>query len=137
MLLLGGLLTFAGFGQSTLAGTRIARGSAYTPANPGCLACHTAIEDIHELTSINCTDCHGGDYSTDVLALAHVQPSLPPIEDARTPPLDYDLPYQQFVNPSNLRVAESVCGGCHPQDVETVIKGMMATGAGHYAGGLY
>ena len=57
---------------------------------------------------------------------AHVLPSLPVIMDQTIPPLDYDLPYQRFVNPTNLRVVDSVCGECHAEKVATVKKSMMA-----------
>jgi len=109
----------------------------FTKSNPGCLECHDKLEDIHANASIDCTDCHGGDFSSAVMASAHVQPALPVIMDKTTPPLDYDLPYQQFVNPSNLRVVRETCGKCHVPHVDWILKGLMATGAGHYAGGLY
>ncbi len=109
----------------------------FTKSNPGCLECHDKIEDIHANASIDCTDCHGGDFSSAEMASAHVQPTLPVIMDKTTPPLDYDLPYQQFVNPSNLRVVRETCGKCHVPHVDWILKGLMATGAGHYAGGLY
>jgi len=109
----------------------------FTKAAPGCLECHSQLEDIHTAASVDCTDCHGGDFSTATKSLAHVQPTLPVIMDKTTAPLDYDLPYQQFVNPSNLRVVRETCGTCHEPHVDWVMKSMMATGAGHYAGGLY
>ncbi len=107
--------------------------------DPGCLTCHGDIENATEDMGLElpCTFCHGGDGTALTQAAAHVQPTLPVIADATTPPLDYDLPYQQFVNPSNLRVVDEICGLCHPTQVETVEKGLMATAAGHYAGGLY
>ncbi len=112
-------------------------GDTFTKANPGCLECHSQIEDIHTAASIACTDCHGGDFSTATKDQAHVQPALPVIMDKTTAPLDYDLPYQQFVNPSNLRVVQDTCGVCHEPHVGWIMKSLMATGAGHYAGGLY
>ncbi len=112
-------------------------GPPYDLAHPGCLACHDKIENIHTRVQIPCTFCHGGDYSTDDKEKAHVQPTLPVIMDNTTPPLDYDLPYQQFVNPSNLRVVDRTCGICHVMQVDWVKKSLMATTAGHHAGGLY
>ncbi len=109
----------------------------FTKAAPGCLECHGNIEDIHATEVIDCTDCHGGDFSTDKMEQAHVQPTLPIIMDKTTAPLDYDLPYQKFVNPSNLRVVRDTCGVCHEPHIDWVLKSLMATGAGHYAGGLY
>ena len=105
----------------------------------GCLSCHTFIEDamLHMPATRSCTFCHGGNGTAVTIGTAHVQPSMPVINDATSAPLDYDLPYQRFVNPSNLRVADQTCGACHPDKVEMVIKSMMATTAGHLAGGLY
>ncbi len=118
-------------------GSDSASDTAFTKTSPGCLTCHGAIEDVHSAVEIPCTDCHGGDWTTPVKVDAHVQPSLPVIMDKTTAPLDYDLPYQQFVNPSNLRVVDNTCGTCHEPHVGWVMKSLMATGAGHYAGGLY
>ena len=86
-----------------------------------------------------CVDCHGGDRHATTKEEAHVQPTLPVIMDETVPPLDYDLAYQQFINPSNLRVVDHTCGDCHAHrdEVAVVNKGLMATAAGHYAGGLY
>lgn len=104
---------------------------------PGCSSCHEKIEDIHTAISLACTDCHGGDPLAVAKETAHVSPSLPVIQDGTTPPLDYDLPYQRFVNPSNLRVVKETCGTCHEPHIDWILKSLMATGAGHYAGGLY
>ncbi|MFQ5490407.1 MAG: hypothetical protein ACE5GE_06760, partial [Phycisphaerae bacterium] len=126
---------------ATLAGCQEGQGktagATFSKANPGCLECHGQLEDIHTEASVACTDCHGGDFSTATQAQAHVQPTEPVIMDKTTAPLDYDLPYQQFVNPSNLRVVRETCGVCHVPHVDWILKSMMATGAGHYAGGLY
>lgn len=108
----------------------------FTKTNPGCLVCHGAIEDVHPI-ALGCTECHGGDFSTDAKEKAHVLPSQAAINDQTVPPLDHDLPYQQFVNPSNLRVVEQTCGVCHRPHVGWVKKSLMATAAGHHAGGLY
>ncbi len=107
--------------------------------DPGCLGCHGAIENATENMGFElaCTGCHGGDPEATEMAAAHVQPSLPVINDQTVPPLDYDLPYQRFVNPSNLRVVDQVCALCHAAEVEVVEKGLMATSAGHHAGGLW
>ena len=109
----------------------------FTKQDPACVTCHAAIESIHPRTRIACTDCHGGDHQETEKLLAHVQPTLPVIMDKTTAPLDYDLPYQRFVNPSNLRVVRDTCGKCHAPHIDWVMKSLMATGAGHYAGGLF
>ncbi len=105
----------------------------------GCLKCHGDIESATQNMGfdLSCVFCHGGDPDGVTKETAHVQPTLPVIMDNTVAPLDYDLPYQRFVNPSNLRVVHQSCGICHPTQVETVIKSMMSTAAGHYAGGLY
>ncbi len=41
------------------------------------------------------------------------------------------------MNSSNLRVVDQTCGFCHPSEARNIGKSMMATAAGHYAGGLY
>ncbi len=107
--------------------------------DPGCLSCHGEIENATEIMGFElpCTFCHGGDGDSTTIDEAHVQPTAPVINDNTTPPLDYDLNYQQFVNPSNLRVVSDSCGLCHPFRFETLKKSMMATAAGHFAGGLY
>ncbi len=107
--------------------------------DPGCLSCHTNIgnANLNMGFELPCTYCHGGDPLALTMEDGHVQPTEPVINDNTTPGMDYDLPYQQFVNPSNLRVVEQTCGVCHWEHVQTVKKSMMATTAGHYAGGLY
>lgn len=110
-------------------------GSVY----PGCLVCHGDIENATAGMGfdLDCTFCHGGDPGALDKEFAHVRPTLPVFNDATVPPLDYDLPYQRFVNPSNLRVAEQTCGLCHATETREIKKSLMATAAGHYAGGLY
>ncbi len=115
------------------------------PAGPrageGCRAvgCHDLIENVTVDMGfdLSCVFCHGGNAAETTVELAHVQPTRPVIMDKTVAPLDYDLRYQQFVNPSNLRVVSDTCGVCHPSQVTTVMKSMMATAAGHYAGGMY
>ncbi len=107
--------------------------------DPGCVSCHSDIENATENMgfALSCVMCHGGDPIATVKDEAHVLPTLPVIMDKTSPPLDYDLPYQQFVNPSNLRVVEGTCGMCHPWEVELIMKSMMTSTAGHFSGGLY
>ncbi len=116
----------------------VLRGALAQGPDAGCLSCHGEIENAAESMGFDlpCTFCHGGDGTATTVDAAHVQPTLPVINDTTTPPLDYDLPYQRFVNPANLRVLDTTCGQCHGR-TENLRKGMMATAAGHYAGGLY
>jgi hypothetical protein len=107
---------------------------------PRCLACHSQIENAMTHMSgldLDCTFCHGGDPNTATKALAHVQPDGSVTYGKASPPLHQDLEYQRFVNPSNLRVVQQTCGLCHGEITERLLKSMMATTAGHYAGGLF
>ncbi|MHC4428403.1 MAG: hypothetical protein ACYS0D_07340, partial [Planctomycetota bacterium] len=107
---------------------------------PGCLVCHADIEsatiNMWDEWELDCTECHGGD-PDDTTKGAHVTPNGKVEYDVTVPPLDQDLEYQQFVNPSNLRVIEQTCGLCHYYKAREIQKSLMATAAGHYAGGLY
>lgn len=120
----------------------------------GCLSCHQGVEEMHVGFPLSCVYCHGGDnsvvlpegerrrapYSDLYLELsekAHVHRKQPRIADRRVLPVDYDLEYYRFVNPTNLRVVEKVCGNCHVETVADLPKSLHATSAGHYNGGLY
>lgn len=106
--------------------------------NSQCRTCHSELENGTENMGfdLDCTWCHQGDRDATTMAEAHVQPTEPVINDATTLPLDYDLDYQRFVNPTNLRVVDDVCL-CHFDQMDRMPKALMATAAGHYAGGLY
>lgn len=107
---------------------------------PKCLLCHDQIENIMANmggSNLDCTFCHGGDPEAVTEELAHVHPTGEVVYNETIAPLDLDLAYQRFVNPSNLRVVDQTCGMCHPYSAEIIVKSMMATAAGHYAGGLY
>ncbi len=118
---------------------QVMRDSSRGELFPKCLVCHGDLENatVNMGFDLDCVFCHGGDPNSEIKEIAHVLPTLPVIMDKTVAPLDYDLPYQQFVNPSNLRVVENTCGACHPFKAENILKSMMATAAGHYAGGLY
>jgi len=110
------------------------------PPYPACLTCHCDIEDATLNMggfNLDCTFCHGGDPDATTKAAAHVQSNGMVTYDKTVPPIDDDLDYQRFVNPSNLRVQGAACALCHPDVADVIHKGMMATAAGHYAGGLY
>jgi hypothetical protein len=107
------------------------------PSPEGCLNCHTGIEDMHPAKPLTCTECHGGDPKAGTKEAAHVAPSKPVANDERTLPLDYDLPYERFLNPSNLRVAQDACGDCHPDEIEKLKKSLHGTTSGHLSDGLY
>ncbi|MDP6539822.1 MAG: hypothetical protein QF903_13570 [Planctomycetota bacterium] len=107
---------------------------------PACLLCHDQLENAMEHMfgmDLDCTFCHGGDPYATKKDLAHVHPDGTVNYDMSIPPIDQDLDYQRFVNPSNLRTVDDTCGLCHQNYVHDVRKGMMSTTAGHFAGGLY
>ncbi len=115
-------------------------GDTRGPVYPGCLECHGDLELATENMAgldLGCTFCHGGDPDAVTKELAHVHPNGNVAYGAAIPPIDDDLEYQRFVNPSNLRAAQDICGMCHSNTVRDLLKSMMATTAGHYSGGFY
>jgi hypothetical protein len=112
------------------------RGDPY----PRCLLCHDGIENVTKnMAGMNlfCDFCHGGDPFGETIETAHVFSDGTVDYNETIPPLDQDLEYQKWLNPSNLRVVDSTCGMCHPDHVVRVKKSLMATTAGHYSGGFY
>ena len=103
----------------------------------GCIRCHAGIEEMHPGYPLSCVDCHGGDGNAATKEAAHVLPKVPPPGDERVLPENHDLAWQRFVNPSNLRVAETVCGDCHDSEVHDVRKSLHGTTAGHLSDGYY
>lgn len=111
-----------------------------------CISCHDGVETAHLGFPLGCTQCHGGDPEALTKEEAHVLPQQPLPQDATILPVDYpDTAYLRFVNPTNLRVVSTTCGAsgagtgasCHAGYVDDVMKSMMATTAGHLAGGGY
>jgi hypothetical protein len=115
---------------------------------------------------IGCVDCHGGDATVrgargqrpgqaayeEAKRRAHVHPRFPPAwgksrtpASAANPVRSYTLlnrespEFIRFINPGDLRVAHLTCGveGCHPGEVATVRKSMMAHGAMLWGAALY
>jgi len=117
----------------------VAGAGPQTPASPalgfpGCLRCHTQIENATLNMfgmDLNCVFCHGGNEYAATKATAHVQSDGSTPMDITVPGLTTDLDYQRFLNPSNLRVVDDVCGLCHGGIVYDVRRNMMATTAGH------
>ncbi len=112
-----------------------------------CLSCHVGIEDAHPGFEGECTVCHGGNGSSTVLADAHVpvpndwaeiRGSLPQAPDGFIKDFPPDLldridgDYLRFINPGDIRAAETSCGGCHADKVASVKNSIMTTNAGHY-----
>ncbi|HMB53648.1 MAG TPA: hypothetical protein VKU40_10045, partial [Thermoanaerobaculia bacterium] len=133
----------------------------------GCLSCHVGIEDMHASGTVHlgCTDCHGGDASAErppaatpgsepyrqAMEAAHVLPRHPErwgLRDDGTvssanPVRSYTLlndespEFIRFVNPGDLRVAETACGGCHQGQVNAVAKSTMTTSSVFWAAAAY
>lgn len=127
--------------------SRVRRAAAeYDAKSRGCLTCHEGIESDHGKANlrIGCVDCHGGDGAATEKDRAHVpatdpalqgRTAVPPNYDAEWMQLSYD--YVRFVNPGDLRVADSTCGTCHPNETYATKKSMMAHGAFLWGAALY
>ena len=114
----------------------------------GCVACHQHTGDPHgkDTLHIGCTDCHGGNPTATDKNLAHVNPKFPEFWPTSANPvrsytlLNHESPeFIRFVNPGDLRVAHIGCGttNCHPREVQTNRKQLMATGAMLWGAALY
>jgi hypothetical protein len=118
--------------------------------NSGCIACHENTGDPHVWTDetgekhgspkMGCTDCHGGNGTATTIEEAHPKPSYPEEwPTAANPEQSYMLnqvenwDWIRFVNPGDLRVAQTTCGSCHAEYVLGVTKGVMTT-ASHFGG---
>ncbi|MDI6744101.1 MAG: hypothetical protein QMD07_01875 [Thermodesulfovibrionales bacterium] len=77
--------------------------------NGKCLTCHEGIEEISANHKFACTKCHGGDANAADMKAAHSN---------------------MMSNPSDLTVAQKVCGECHKDHVGHVSSSLMATAAG-------
>jgi Ca2+-binding EF-hand superfamily protein len=106
-------------------------------ADSGCLTCHQGIEDMHLEARLGCVDCHGGNPTASAKSEAHVCPPQVRIEDERVPALEKDLPWIQFRNPMDLRVAEKTCGRCHASVYAGLRASLHGTTAGHLSDGYY
>ena len=105
----------------------------------GCMGCHKGVGDPHgkDTLRIGCTDCHGGDASCGDKNKAHVLPKNPQFWlTSANPVRSYTLlntespAFVRFVNPGDFRIAHISCGtsGCHPKEVQSNRKQIMATG---------
>ena len=105
----------------------------------GCMGCHKNVGDPHgkDTLRIGCTDCHGGDASAADKNKAHILPKNPQMWLSSANPvrsytlLNHESPqFIRFVNPGDFRIAHISCGtsGCHPKEVQTNRKQIMATG---------
>jgi hypothetical protein len=130
----------------------------------GCNSCHTSTDSptMHTTGTVRlgCTDCHGGDATASVPSGAaigsaqyeeakrkgHPQPRFK--ENLRTSAnpvrayanwLKEDPKYVAFINPGDLRIAETTCGrsGCHASEVYRARHSMMSHGAMLWSAALY
>ena len=112
----------------------------------GCLVCHEGIEKPHasQTVQLGCVDCHGGDPTAEDMYSAHVLSGDPARDASSVTPASESaewmhLPwaYVRFVNPGDLRVAESTCGPCHPNETYNTKKSMMSHSGFLYGAALY
>lgn len=114
-----------------------------------CVTCHEGIEQAHtQIPANRCSVCHGGDPTKLRKELAHVAipddwatirgTGLPPapegfIRDFAPDQLDaIDPDYLKFINPGDMRVLDSTCATCHPEEAANMPNSIMNTNAGHY-----
>jgi hypothetical protein len=113
----------------------------------GCIECHGGIEEMHKSPNVilGCTDCHGGNPTPGLTQRkAHVQPRNPIFWESSANPNDSNVllnhesaEFVQFVNPSDLRVAQRACGLCHQEIAQHVQSSMMNHGAMLWGAALY
>ena len=100
----------------------------------GCLACHVGIEDMHPWQELSCVDCHGGTPAPRTSS-ARVRAGLD--DDERVLPMDRDLTWLRFRNPSDLRVVDVTRGTCHADLCSDLFLSLHGTTAGHLSDGFY
>jgi hypothetical protein len=130
----------------------------------GCNSCHTSEDSptMHTTGTVRlgCTDCHGGDATvsippntpassnqyTEAKNKAHPHSRLEEFGRSSANPvrayakwLKEDPQYIAFINPGDLRVAETTCGrsGCHAMEVYRSRTSMMSHGAMLWSAALY
>jgi len=130
----------------------------------GCNTCHTSEDSptMHTTGTVRlgCTDCHGGDATvsippntpassnqyTEAKNKAHPHSRLEQFARSSANPtrayakwLKEDPQYIAFINPGDLRVAETTCGrsGCHSMEVFRSRTSMMSHGAMLWGAALY
>jgi hypothetical protein len=92
---------------------------SYVLAAEKCLTCHEGIETISDLegmSELTCTDCHRGNPDATDAESAHMG---------------------MYANPSDMRVVDETCGGCHEEEVDRIRKSLHATSAGKISGARY
>ncbi|HXI23522.1 MAG TPA: hypothetical protein VNG71_06585, partial [Pyrinomonadaceae bacterium] len=149
-----------------LSSSRAQQKSATPPPLEGCLKCHDKIEPMHRYgptvagaldkldngkdgMGLTCTACHGGNPVATTKEEAHVQPRFPKewtrdgkfrVPERSGPLLNREsLQFVRFLNPGDLRVAETTCGSsdCHSTEAKGATRSMMAHGAMLWGAALY
>jgi hypothetical protein len=139
---------------------------ATPPPLEGCLKCHDKIEPMHRYgptvagaldkldngkdgMGLTCTACHGGNPVGTTKEEAHVQPRFPGewmrdgkfrVPERSGPLLNREsAEFVRFLNPGDLRVAETTCGSsdCHSTQAKGATRSMMAHGAMLWGAALY
>jgi hypothetical protein len=113
------------------------------------MKCHAGIEQMHpetdvkdaetgkaETRALTCVECHGGNGAASEKAQAHVQPrnremfAVREYRKASYAAINGETPeFIQFMNPSDLRIADRTCGNCHADIVRSTRKSIMAHNA--------
>jgi hypothetical protein len=146
-----------------LTSTRAQQTKAPVAPLEGCLKCHDKIEPMHrfgatatldkldngkDAAGLTCTACHGGNPATTTKEEAHVRPRFPGewihngkfrIPERSGPLLEREsVEFVRFINPGDLRVAATTCGGdCHSVEANGVRSSMMTHGAMLWGAALY
>lgn len=115
-----------------------------TPTSASCEGCHAGIEPMHANVDLGCVECHGGDGTQAEKDKAHVPPRHKKLFPTSANPsslygaINLESPdFIRFMNPSDLRVADKVCGDCHQDIVDSVKRSIMATNPMVFHAGLY
>ena len=135
-----------------------------TPPLEGCLKCHANIEPMHryggpapldkldngkDAKGLTCTFCHGGNPAAAAKEEAHVRPRYPHewfkngkfrVPERSGPLLNREsLEFVRFLNPGDLRVAQTTCGSseCHSAETKGAMNSMMTHGAMLWGAALY
>ena len=135
----GGILAGAGVSPA-----RAQTKPAAAPSSASCEGCHAGIEPMHQNVDLGCVECHGGDGTQKDKDKAHVLPRQKDLfKDSANPSSTYGAlnlespEFIRFMNPSDLRVADKVCGDCHAPIVDAVRRSIMATNPMVFHAGLY
>jgi len=107
------------------------------------------LKDGKDAQGLSCTACHGGNPAAKTKEAAHVRPRFPKSwqrdgkstganpERTNTLLLRESAEFVRFINPGDLRVAQTACGECHKPQTYAVARSMMTHGAMLWGAALY